>query len=360
MDEFNHNIKQLKIIKETLERQRNENLNYLIKMNSPENKLKELQKTIEFIGNPTKQSYEYLLNQRKDFVSELNKTVDNLERMRNSTKIILPIDYIKGIHPSQSQYEKILNSINRINWFDVRDSIDKIIGLKNYYINIFFPSDEFSDAIYEHVQTINDDKLNKIFTIDFLKKITMNWWIFPRFSLDEYKEISKIKDVNSFNNFILDKYFFNPELIGELIDNWNIANDIRKNIINQAYFNYLNGNYETCVIILMLQIEGIMKETIDYKKNDSKLRIKIQNKLNDSIDNKDSWKSFLNKANSEFLSKILQPLYQYSDFEYSTGDINRHEIAHLGYVDCGQIGALRLFFILDTVMYILEDLDLIN
>lgn len=175
--------------------------------------------------------------------------------------------------------------------------------------------------------------------------------------MNDYEEISKIKDVNSYNNFVLNEFYFNPELIEDLISNWNIDNENRKTIIKQAYFNYKHGNYETCVILLMLQIEGIMKEKIDFDKKDSDLRIKIQKTLNKNTDTDDSWKSFLNKANAEFILRIVKPLYDDVDFEYDMGDIKRHEIAHVGVVEASQMIAMRLFLILDTIIYILDDLE---
>lgn len=36
------------------------------------------------------------------------------------------------------------------------------------------------------------------------------------------------------------------------------------------------------------------------------------------------------------------------------GIVNRNEIAHMGIVEANQLIAMRLFFILDTLMYIFE------
>ena len=98
----------------------------------------------------------------------------------------------------------------------------------------------------------------------------------------------------------------------------------------------------------------------DFEKKDSDLRIKIQKTLNKNSDTNDVWESFLNKANAEFILRIVKPLYDEVDFEYDMGDIKRHEIAHVGVVEASQMGAMRLFLILDTVIYILDSLDEIN
>ena len=356
MDNTNKSIKQAKILKENMERQKKANLNSLIYPYKPENQFKVLQSFIKSIESPMK-SYEYILNQRKEFNAEFQKTQETLEKMRKSIAI-RPIDYLDGFLPTKPEYLKIYDSINKVNWNEVYNSLSQsLISLKYPFINIFLQPDEFTNTLHEHVKKIDDDELNEIFTIHFLKKITRDWWIFPRFSLEDYKEISKIKDINSYNNAVLNEFYFNPELIEDLISNWNVDNENRKTIIEQAYFNYKHGKFETCVILLMLQIEGIMKEKIDFDKKDSDLRIKIQKTLNKKSDSDDAWESFLNKANAEFILRIVKPLYDDVDFEYDMGDIKRHEIAHVGVVETSQMGAMRLFLILDTVIYILEDLD---
>lgn len=356
MDNVNNQIKQAKILKEDIESQKKANLDSLIKSYKPENQFMALQAFIKTIESPIK-SYEYIFNQRKDSTAELQKTQDDLERMRKSVAI-RPIDYIDGFLPTQPEYLKIYDSINKVNWNEVYNSLSQsLINLKYPFINIFLQPDEFSKTLYEHVKKINDDELNEIFTIHFLKKITRDWWIFPRFSLADYKEISKIKDISSYNNVVLNEFYFNPELIEDLIFNWNIDNENRKTIIEQAYFNYKHGNFETCVILLILQIEGIMKEKIDFDKKDSDLRIKIQKILNKNSNADDAWESFLNKANAEFILRIVKPLYDNVDFEYDMGNIKRHEIAHVGVVEASQMGAMRLFLILDTVIYILDNLE---
>ena len=357
MDDINNSIKQAKILKEDIERQRKANLYSIIKSYKPKNKFKALQSFINSIESPTK-SYDYILNPQKDFNTELQETIDNLERMKNSVTLARPIDYINGFVPNKHQYTEIYESINKVNWIEVYQSLsESIINLRYPFINSLLKPDEFSKTLHVHVKEINDEELNEIFTIHFLKKITRDWWIFPRFCLVDYKEISKIKDINSYNNAVLNEFYFYPELIEDLISKWDIDNENRKTIIEQAYFNYKHGKFETCVILLMLQIEGIMKEKIDFDEKGSDLRKKIQKALNKNCDTEDPWEFFLNKANAEFILRIVKPLYDYVDFEYDMGDINRHEIAHVGVVEATQLGAMRLFLILDTVMYILEDID---
>lgn len=192
MDTFNDTIKQLRIINERLLRQRKTNLDYLNKEYSPENKLKELQGVVDSIETPRKQSYEYLLSQRKDFHTELKKTVDNFKRMKSPLTIVRPIDYINGVIPTQAQYNEIYESINNINWIEINNSIDNARGILDYsFINLFPQSYEFTQSIYEHICKINDEELTEIFTKTFLYKITKDWWIFPRFSLKNIKNSLK-------------------------------------------------------------------------------------------------------------------------------------------------------------------------
>ena len=103
-----------------------------------------------------------------------------------------------------------------------------------------------------------------------------------------------------------------------------------------------------------------MKEKIDYDASNTDLRIKLQNTLNENSETNDVWKSFLNKSNAEFILRIVKPLYDKVNFEFHVGEIKRHEIAHMGIVDSDQMSALRLFLILDTIIYILDNLDEIN
>lgn len=64
-----------------------------------------------------------------------------------------------------------------------------------------------------------------------------------------------------------------------MVLNWNITSDMRRTIITQALFNYMEGNFEICVLALVLQIEGIMKEKISYKKSSGELRASLEQKL---------------------------------------------------------------------------------
>ena len=85
------------------------------------------------------------------------------------------------------------------------------------------------------------------------------------------------------------------------------------------------------------------------------LRKSLENKLN-QYTNEDSWKKFLNNANIKFISEILKPLGDKINFKEDIGQVNRNGIAHTGVVDANQIVALRLIFIIDTLIYITENL----
>lgn len=175
MDNIKNSMIQAKILKEDMERQKRANLKSLIKPYGPENEFKALQSFIKSMESPRK-SYEYILNQRKDFNAELQKTQDNLERMRKSVAIVRPIDYIDGFLPTQPQYLKIYDSINKVNWNELYNSLTQsLINLRYPFIHIFLQPDEFSETLHEHVMKINDEKLTEIFTMNFLKKITRDW-----------------------------------------------------------------------------------------------------------------------------------------------------------------------------------------
>ena len=95
-----------------------------------------------------------------------------------------------------------------------------------------------------------------------------------------------------------------------MIQEWDLT-DIRRKIISQAYINYIYGNYESCVIILILQIEGILKENISMNKSAGELRKYLEGQLNiNSTIN--AWDKFLNKANIQYIWMVLKPLYKYT------------------------------------------------
>lgn len=140
-----------------------------------------------------------------------------------------------------------------------------------------------------------------------------------------------------------------------MIQEWNLT-DIRRNIITQAYINYIYGNYEACVILLMLQIEGILKENISMKKGFGELRRHLEKDLNKN-QTINPWDTFLNRANIQYIWMVLKPLGDKIDFNAEDGIVNRNNIAHVGIVEANQLISIRFFLILDTLLYIFKSLD---
>lgn len=67
-----------------------------------------------------------------------------------------------------------------------------MIRLLRLVIQIFFfidfatnESEKFALELYGYIEEIDDDELNSIFTIEFLREITKSWWIIPRLNLDD-------------------------------------------------------------------------------------------------------------------------------------------------------------------------------
>ena len=85
-------------------------------------------------------------------------------------------------------------------------------------------------------------------------------------SFEEYKELFQSGFNNAdLNRYILFNYIKNPLLVQDLIDGWIFHDDKRDRIIMQAADNYYQGNYEICVLALLLQIEGLMRDKLQLK-----------------------------------------------------------------------------------------------
>ena len=125
----------------------------------------------------------------------------------------------------------------------------------------------------------------------------------------------------------------------------------------QATDNYYGGNYEICVLTLLLQIEGLMRDKFKIKAKSSKLREKLEKRLDAFLNNSKSltsWDEFLIKSSKSYVWMILKPLCDDVDFIEEENEINRNVSAHNGKVEADQIAAIRLFLIIDTLMYLLE------
>ena len=273
---------------------------------------------------------------------------------------IFPISLIKEVSLTQNALNNVYNSLNLIDWGSVNQSLQILQNLYNIprFDIVYTDKQLFALTLYNQIEEIGDNgELKSIFSLDFLLSLTDgDWWIIPRFSKEEYIQLSSIENINSniINQYFIGKYYENPELLYLMIQEWDLT-EIRKKIIYQAYINYIYGNFEACVIILMLQIEGILKEKISMKKSSGKLRQYLEKQLNNNS-SINSWDDFLNRANIQYIWMVLNPLDDNIDFNAEEGLINRNNIAHIGIVEANQLIAIRFFFILDTLIYIFKSI----
>lgn len=297
-----------------------------------------------------------LTNKYAKLMEDVTIAYQSINPFESFIKMVQPIDIIERYTLTQQTLEQIHNSFNLINWTILNTPLNNILQTIPTFAFDFILTDKklHANILYHYVCEIDDEELSSIFTYDFLLKIiTEDWWIIPTFDLEYYKKISANMS-NNLNQSFLNEFYDNPHLIKEMVNNWNITSDMRESIINQALMNYMVGNYEICVIVLILQIEGIMKEKISHKKSFGKLRSSLEQKLINNASNNDPWNTFLNKANIDYIWNVLKPLGKNMDFKEEMGRVNRNVIAHTGVVEANQLIAMRLFFIIDTLMYIFE------
>ena len=271
-------------------------------------------------------------------------------------KMMPPIDLIKKLTLTTDALTRVHESFNLINWNQINLIANAAMQtFANLNLNLIIIEKEiFARELYSCVCESDDDWIKSVFTLDFIRRIVFDdWWIIPTIDKEYYEELSKSDDEN-FNQFFLNNYYDDPNLIIEKVNGWRLS-DIRRTIIEQAIFNYMHGKYEAAVIILTLQLEGILRDELGVDKMFGGLRKSLENKLNQCT-NDDSWKKFLNKVNVKFISEILKPLGDNIDFKEDIGLVNRNGIAHTGVVDANQIVALRLIFIIDTLIYITKNL----
>ena len=271
-------------------------------------------------------------------------------------KMMPPIDLIKKLTLTTDALTRVHESFNLINWNQINLIANAAMQtFANLNLNLIIIEKEiFARELYSCVCESDDDWIKSVFSLDFIRRIVFDdWWIIPTIDKEYYEELSKSDDEN-FNQFFLNNYYDNPNLIIEKVNGWRLS-DIRRTVIEQAIFNYMNGKYEAAVIILTLQLEGILRDELGVNKMFGGLRKSLENKLNQCT-NDDPWEKFLNKVNIMFISEILKPLDDDIDFKEDIGQVNRNGIAHTGVVDANQIVALRLIFIIDTLIYITENL----
>lgn len=289
------------------------------------------------------------------------KCVENMKYTAEllNNQLVAPINFINS-NINQSVINSIYLSLNNIPWDELNRSIKVVMDYVNSYNYLeYYNKHRFSISLQGFIDEIEDNgELKHIFNNNFLNELVDNgnWWIMPILTKEDFKFLSE-KNFNSkeIDSYILGRYIEHPELIADMIESWNVDDGLREKIILQAYENYLIGNYETAVILLTLQIEGIIRDKMDINaKKLSKFRIKLEKQLKD-ISFQNPWDDFLNKANNCFIWMILKPLYDSVDFNQDKDEINRNIMTHCGVVNADNIVAIRMFILLDTLFYIFNN-----
>lgn len=294
------------------------------------------------------------LNIPKRDLKLISKTLEQM-------KLPSPLELSYGIPISKSLFNEINEELYDTEWNDIKEeSIISQFEIDNLTIDFVTKEpEEFALKLNSHVEELDEAELSSVFTKNFLNELTKSWWILPRISFEEYKELSQLGvDDNDLNKFILGDYILNPKLIYDLIDKWEFNDENRAKIIMQATNDYYEGNYEICVLALLLQIEGLMRDKLESKSKAPKLRDKLERRLDnlllEKIEEFSSWEIFLIKSCKSYIWMILKPLCDEVNFLEDEDEINRNISAHNGKVEADRIVAIRLFLIIDTLMYLLE------
>lgn len=290
---------------------------------------------------------------RKDFES-ISKTLEQM-------KLPSPLELSYGIPISKRLFDEINDELYNTEWDDIKkESTISQFEIDNIAIDFVTKEpEEFALNLYNHVEELEDVELSSVFTKNFLNELTKSWWILPKISFEEYKELSQLSvDDKDLNKFILADYILNPKLIYDLIDNWEFHDENRAKIIMQATNDYYEGNYEICVLTLLLQIEGLMRDKLESKSKAPKLREKLERRLDnclrEKVEDLSSWEIFLIKSCKSYIWMILKPLCDEVNFIEDEYEINRNISVHNGKVEADQIVAIRLFLIIDTLMFLLD------
>ena len=340
-------------------------------LNDTRDSVLDLQSKLNAINSSSSDVYNKYINDRekvhkqvKEMAVKLNIPQQSIQTISESLKPIntpTPLELVVSMDIPKLQLEKIDKEFYETDWNEIKEESTVNSHTNDLYTTNFVNEnpEEFMLNLYGFIEEIDDTELTSIFTQDFLKEVTRSWWIIPRLELDDYKKLSQ-RGVNNndLNQLILSEYYTNPELIYTLIDSWNISNEKRLNIIIQAFDNYCEGNYEICVLTLLLQIEGLMRDKLQLKLTGGKLRNKLEKKLDVYIEENSSdytpWGLFLIKSFKSYLWCVLNPLDNEVNLVEDTEEINRNISAHVGFVNADQKIAIRLFMIIDTLMFLLD------
>lgn len=247
------------------------------------------------------------------YLQNVKSLNESLQKMNSPT----PFDILYDKTIAEEDYWTIYEELNNIDWKDtISDSIIPSIG--DLQIDFVTKNPEiFSLRLSEHVEECSE--LKSVFTKAFLDEITKEWWIFPRFSLDDYKELyDDFIQTGELDIDVLFDYYIKPEYIYNLLDDWNFEDENRQKVIMQAIDNYYVGNYEISVVTLLLQVEGLLRDKFRLKtRHVGKLREKLENELKNLLktsENLDFWDIFLIQSNIDYIWMILNPLSDEVDF----------------------------------------------
>jgi len=302
-------------------------------------------------------------------IEEANKTMMRTSLLINNISNQANVA-VKEIQKAQKLFQNInLNQIfNQYNFL-----INYNSRLEQYFLD-HETQIEFGAKIHEIIEGTNEEIKNIFHTI-FLNKLIVSerLWILPRITKKEYKELSKMNfEENSISFKLFEKYINQPETILDIIKNWKLDPQ-REKIMKQVYDNYIRENYETVIIMLTTQIDGILIDNLDIqsimenKKNNQKLtstdlRMELEEKMKISLDNDvNSWNIFIKKTSITFISYVMKPLYNEINFQ-EEDKINRHQMLHKGIInldkeqELNQIIAIRFFIMLDTILYMINEL----
>ena len=315
------------------------------------------------------QAYDAYKQDRENIQDSIRKLVPNNDVYLNSVESFntiekmrspIPLDFLQNDIIPKKDYCAIYDELASVDWKNiVSSSIIPLIG--NYPLIEFVTKNpgEFSLKLYNHVKD-DENELSSVFTKDFLDEITQEWWILPRFSFEKYKELYDDFEKNgTLNMNLLFDFYSKPEHIYDLLDEWSFIDINREKIIMQAIDNYYIGNFEICVVTLLLQIEGLLRDKFQLNtRQSSELRKKLEKELTLLLETKsqisDFWEIFLIKSSKDYIWMILKPLCDEVDFIEESDEINRHISAHTGKVEANQKIAIRLILIIDTLMYLLD------
>lgn len=138
-------------------------------------------KDIESIHDDVKRMQDTLNIPKRD-VESISKT---LEQMRLPT----PLELLSEVTISENLFDEIDQELSHTDWNNIRDESSSS-QLELDYKTIDFVTKEperFASELYQHIEELDDEELNSVFTKEFLSEITQSWWILPDCHLKNIK-----------------------------------------------------------------------------------------------------------------------------------------------------------------------------